>query len=322
MSAIVKPQSNMDVSIIIVSWNTQAMLGRCIESICTNTKNITSEIIVVDNASSDGSAETVEKEFPQVKLIRNEENLGFAKANNIGIRESTGRYIYLVNSDVIVLDNCIDGLIKFMDKNPLVGMAGPRILNPDHTLQCSCRHFPSAWNNLCQVLGLNYVFPKSAFFSEPMMKYWPHDVERKVDVLSGCFWMVRREALDEVGLLDERFFFYGEDIDWCKRFHKAEWDVMFYPGAEAIHFGWASSNNAPIRFYIEMQKADLQYWRKYHGNLGRLTYWIIILVRQLLRIPVFAFMYVFRAKNRDTARFKLNRAHACICFLFGFNIDK
>ena len=311
----------MDISIIIVNWNTKEHLHHCLNSL-TNANDYTQEIIVVDNCSSDGSPEVIEKEYHQVRLIKNEANLGFAKANNIGIATSRGKYVALVNSDVIVLDDCIERLIEFMDKNPSVGMAGPRILNADHTLQVSCRHFPTIWKNLCQVLALNMVFAKSSLFAEPMMKYWAHDAERKVDVLSGCFWMLRRAALDEVGLLDESFFIYGEDIDWCRRFHDSRWDVMFYPGAEAIHFGGASSSNAPIRFYLEMQKADLQYWRKHHGKPGELIYWMIILLRQLVRIPGFALMYVFRAKNRETARFKLKRAFACICFLFGFNIDK
>jgi len=307
----------VDVSVVIVNWNAKKYLVDCLDSLDKG-----QEVIVVDNGSADGSPETVEKEYPHVKLIRNNENLGFAKANNIGIRASTGRYICLINSDVIVQVGCIEKLIKFMDKNLSVGLAGPKIFNPDRSLQVSCRHFPSIWNNLCQVLGFNKVFPKSELFAEPMMKYWPHDTQRKVDVLSGCFWMVRREALGQMGLLDENFFFYGEDIDWCRRFNKAGWDVMFYPGAEAIHFGGASSSNAPIRFNLEMQKADLQYWRKHHGKSGRLIYWLIIMLRQLVRMPVFAFMYIFRAKNRKISRFKLKRAFACICFLFGFNIDK
>ena len=313
---------NLDLSIIIISWNTQSHLVDCLSSFGENQGKYGQEIIVVDNGSSDGSPETVEKEFPQVKLIRNEENLGFARANNIGIHKSMGRYICLINSDMVILEDCINNLVEFMEENPNVGMAGPRILNPDRTLQPSCRHLPSIWNNLCQTIGLNYIFPKFACFSEPLMKYWAHDTERKVDVLSGCFWMVRREAIDDVGLLDEDFFIYGEDIDWCKRFHKQGWDVVFYPGADAIHFHGASSSNDPVRFYLEMQKADLHYWRKHHGRLGQLTYRMIILVRQLVRIPVFALTYIFWVKNRSIIRFKLKRAFACIGFLFGFAMDR
>jgi len=309
------------VSVIIVSWNTQQHLLNCLNSI-RKSKDYTEEIIVVDNASTDGSPDVVEEQFPEVTLIRNKENLGFAKANNIGMRASTGRYVCLINSDVVVLDGCIEKLIEFMDKNQTIGIAGPRILNPDRSLQVSCRRFPSVWNNLCQVVGLNRVFPKSRFFSEPLMKYWVHDEIRKVDVLSGCFWMVRRKALEEVGLLDENFFIYGEDIDWCKRFYRAGWDAVFYPGAEAIHFHGASSSNSPIKFNVEMQKADLQYWRKHRGKAGQLAYWMIILVRQLVRIPALFFMYVFHLRNRQIIRFKLKRAFACIRFLFGFRIDK
>jgi len=311
-----------DVSVIIVNWNTKDHLIKCLGSLVEEQGRYSQEVIVVDNASSDGSSDAVANQFPQVKLIRNNENLGFARANNIGIRVSTGQYVCLINSDVIVQNGCIEKLVEFMDKNSSAGLAGPRILNPDGSLQISCRHFPSLWNNLCQVLGFNKLFPKSVFFSEPFMKYWAHDQIRKVDALSGCFWMVRRKALDEVGLLDEDFFFYGEDIDWCRRFHNAGWDVKFYPGAEAIHFGGASSSNAPIRFYLEMQRADLQYWEKHHGRLGQSAYWMIILLRQLVRLPGYVLIYIFRSCAQTNAIFKLKRAFACICFLFGFNIDK
>lgn len=304
-----------DVSVIIISWNTKQHLLNCLNSL-SNSKGYTQEIIVVDNGSSDGSCEAVENQFPEVRLIRNKENLGFAKANNIGIRASTGRYVCLVNSDVIVLENCIKSLVEFMDRNPNAGMAGPRILNPDRTLQVSCRHFPSVWNNLCQALGLNRLFPKSPLFSDWFMDYWDHDSTRSVDVLSGCFWMVRRKTIDEVGLLDENFFFYGEDIDWCRRFHNDSWDVVFYPEAEAIHIGRASSSNAPVRFYIELQKADLRYWRKHHGRLGQSAYWMIILLRQSVRLPVYALIYIFRPGARTNAIFKLKRNMVCIRWLF------
>jgi len=300
-----------DVSVIIVSWNAKEHLLDCLCSL-SHQSGVVGEIIAVDNGSSDGSCDAVENQFPQVKLIKNGENLGFAKTNNIGIRASRGRYVCLINSDVIVLEDCIEKLIEFMDKNSHVGMAGPRILNPDRTLQPSCRHFPSIWNNLCHAVGLNKVFPKSAFFSEPLMRCWPHDKIRSVDVLSGCFLVVRREALDNVGLLDEDFFIYGEDIDWCRRFQEAGWDVVFYPEAQAIHTGGASSSNAPIKFYLEMQKADLQYWRKHHGSFGEAAYRITILLRHMLRVIARALEYCFCPSRRETIHFKLQRSFACI----------
>ncbi len=316
MSAIVQPQSNIDVSIIIVSWNTREILCKCLEALCNHARNMSCEIILVDNGSSDGSPEAVEKEFPQVKLIRNKKNLGFAKANNIGIRASVGRYLCLINSDVFVLDNCIDALINFMDENPSVGIAGPRICNPDGSLQTSCRSYPSIWNTFCQAVGLSKLFPKSAFFSEAFMKYWAHDTRRQVDVLSGCFWIVRREAVETVGLLDEKFFIYGEDIDWCRRFREAGWDVVFYPGAEAIHIHRASSSNDPLRFYIEMQKADMHYWRKHHGVLSRFAYICIILLRHVLRILLYAASHIFCPTQRKELTLKMRKSFAYVLWLF------
>jgi len=306
----------LDLSIIIVNWNTQDILRDCLRSIYEQGGERDIEVIVIDNASTDGSVEMVKKDFPQVTLIENSRNLGFARANNIGIHQSSGRYICLVNSDVIVLNGCIENLISFMDNHPVAGMVGPRILNQDRTLQPSCRHFPTIWNNLCQALGLNKLFPKSRFFSETFMNYWAHDIVQKVDVLSGCFWMVRREALNKVGLLDEDFFIYGEDLDWCRRFHHAGWDIIFYPNAETIHTGAASSNNDPIRFYIEMQKADLHYWQKHHGSIGRTVYAAIIFLRHLLRLVPMGLLYIFRPSHREAISFKLKRSLACIRFIF------
>ena len=304
-----------DVSIIIVSWNAKQHLLNCLNSLENTAKGYSQEIFIVDNASSDGSPDAVARQFPQVKLVKNKENLGFARANNIGIHQSSGRYICLVNSDVVVLNGCIEKLISFMDNHPAAGMVGPRILNQDQTLQPSCRHFPTIWNNLCQALGLNKLFPKSRFFSETFMNYWAHDIVQKVDVLSGCFWMVRREALNKVGLLDEDFFIYGEDLDWCRRFHHAGWDIIFYPSAETIHTGAASSINDPIRFYIEMQKADLHYWQKHHGSIGRTVYAAIIFLRHLLRLVPIGLLYIFRPSHRETISFKLKRSLACIRFI-------
>ncbi|OHB66566.1 MAG: hypothetical protein A2Y77_14515 [Planctomycetes bacterium RBG_13_62_9] len=304
----------MDTSVIIVSWNARDYLLNCLRSLA-NPVGHTQEVLVVDNASTDGSGEAVAEQFPQVRLIRNRENVGFARANNIGIKEAKGRYLALINSDVIVLDRCLPRLLAFMDANPEAGICGPRILNPDRTLQARCRHFPTVWNNLCQISGLNRLFPKSSFFSESFMRYWPHDEVRKVDVITGCFWFVRAEAVNGVGLLDDGFFFYGEDVDWCKRFHDAGWDVVFYPHAEAIHFGGGSSRNAPVRFYLELQKADLRYWRKHHGRLGQCSCWSLILLRHLTRIPYDALMFLLCASKRPQAAFKLRRARACLGWL-------
>lgn len=308
----------INVSVVIVNCNTRELLRDCLKSIYQQFTEIDIEVVVVDNASNDNSQDMVKREFPPVILIENKQNLGFAKANNIGIQQSSGRYIALINSDIVVLDDCLKQLIHFMDTNPIIGMAGPRILNPDKTLQPSCRKFPSLWNNLSQAVGLSRLFPRSSFFGDWSMKYWAHDSLRSVDALSGCFWMVRRKSLDEVGLLDERFFMYGEDLDWCRRFHDAGWDVCFYPDAQAIHYGGASSANAPIKFYLEMQKADLQYWRKHHGRFRQVCYSLIIFLRHLIRLVTFAITYPINSKDRSQIKRKMQQSFACIQWLLRF----
>ena len=246
------------VSVIIVSWNAKSYLEQCLASLTDRVCRYPMEIIVVDNASTDGSPECVRDCFPYVRLIRNNSNLGFARANNIGIAASTGKYVCLINSDVKVLDDCITRLVEYCETHPDVGMVGPRIIGGDGLLQRSCRGFPSLWNMFCRALSLDAHFPRIKAFSGYALAYWPHDTQAEVDILSGCFWLIRKGSLTKVGLLDETFFMYGEDMDWCRRFWSGGWKLVFLPSATAIHYGGASSANAPVRFQAEMQRADLQ----------------------------------------------------------------
>jgi GT2 family glycosyltransferase len=206
------------------------------------------EVIVVDNASSDGSPEAVRANYPAVQLICNSGNDGFARGNNIGIRASQGEYLFLVNSDVVVSDGCFEKLLRYMDGHPEIGMLGPRILGSDGKVQRNCMGFPSLWNTLCRAVALDTLFPQSQLFGSHFLTFWNFDDTRPVDVINGCFWVLKRSAVDEVGLLDERFFMYGEDVDWCKRFRQKGWKVVFFGEAEALHYGGASSANAPIKF--------------------------------------------------------------------------
>lgn len=273
----------MDISVVIVGWNAKHYLELCLESLATAPPRRSMEVIVVDNASADGSAEMIETRFPQVKLIKSKENLGFAKGNNVAIRQCQGRYIALVNPDVIVFPGCLDALADFLDQNPKVGNTGPRVLNPDKTLQSTCRRFPTLWNNFCTASGLTTAFKKSRFFAGEHMLYFPHDRTLPVDVLVGCFSMIRREAFDEVGLLDENLFMYGDDVDWCRRCWNAGWQVVFFPGAEAIHDRGKITAPYPVRFAVAQQRSVLYYWRKHHGFWGALGIRSIILSRHLVR---------------------------------------
>lgn len=292
-----------DVSIIIVSWNARELLIKCLDSIPRGLGDLEAEVIVVDNASSDGSAEAVEKTHPEALLLPQDRNHGFAKANNIGIRESTGKYVCLVNSDVIVLPGCIERLFLFLEESSLAAVAAPKVLNPDMTLQASCRRFPSLLGALASAIGLD------------SLNYFPHDRTRRVEAVSGCFMMVRREAMDEVGLLDEGFFFYAEDKDWCKRFHDANWDVYFHPEAKAVHYGGQSSSLAPVAFYVEMHKANIKYWRKHRGALARYIYLTIVLFHQSMRLAASALKYAFRPDQKDISGHKAKRSAACLKWL-------
>jgi hypothetical protein len=291
----------LDISVIIVSWNAKHYLLDCLKNLNGSGAGKSIEVIVVDNASTDGSPEAVEKDFPGVKLVRNGTNRGFATANNIGIEQSNGRYVCLINSDIKVLGNCLERLCDYMDSHPAIGMVGPKILNPDMTSQCSCRRFPSLWNNFCAATGLNRLFQQTSFFSGEHMFFFKHDVVNRVNVLVGCFLMVRREALTQVGLLDERFFIYAEDIDWCRRFWNAGWGVVFFPGAQAFHYMGGSSSNAPTKFAIEQDRAKMQYWRKYHRIPDQFAILVIIAMHHMLRVLGRILLLLLRpSKIRET----------------------
>ncbi len=297
----------LDLSIIVVSWNAKEFLLKCLRSFEQATSQ-SMEVIVVDNASSDGSPEAAQKEFSHVRLLRNHTNLGFAKANNLGARQSAGRYLIFANSDVEILPGCLDSMYGYMENHPAIGMLGPKILNPDLTLQPSCRKFPGLWNCLCRSVGLDRIFSGLTFHAH-------NDVARNVDVLSGCFWMVRRAALPQVGLLDENFFMYAEDIDWCKRFWDAGWEVVYFPAAGVIHYGGASSSHAPARFYLEMQRANWHYWKKHHGWPARSGFLFISLLHHVIRILRSMVLYLLRPSAKQEMKLKIKRSVACVSWL-------
>ena len=315
-------KNNIDVSIIIVNWNTKDFLQECLHSVFETTHEVTFEVIVVDNGSCDGSLEMVTENYPYVKLIQTGSNLGFAKANNVGIKNSKGRHICLVNSDVVIREGCIDKMYMYIQQHPPIGILGPRILNPDLTLQSSCRGNLSLWNTFCRSLALDTIFPRSTLFGGLLMNYWPHDTIRRVDAILGCFWMVRREALNQVGLLDEQFFMYAEDIDWCKRFWKTGWEVVFFPYAEAIHYGGGSSLEVPIKSYVKANRSSFVYWRKYHGKVMLTCFYSVILIGEIIRIVRASILFLIKSSERTEARFKIMRSFWCILWLLNIHNPK
>lgn len=280
------------ISVIIVSWNTKKITLDCINSIYhSHCERENLEIIVVDNASTDGSVKAIEKAYPDVIIIRNQENLGFAKANNIGIKRAQGNYITFINSDVIVQNGCLDTLVSFLENTSKAGLCGPKILNKDLSYQLSVQKTPGIWNTFIEAIGIHNYFLTLPLLSGTFIKV-ESDKPRKVDILTGCFWMVRKNALREVGPLDESFFFYGEDKEWCIRFKRKGWENWYIPQANAIHLGGASSKSMPVDYYLHLQKAQLQLWMKFFSHpklffmkLNKMLYfWERLLIFNLKRI--------------------------------------
>ena len=295
----------MNVSIIIVNWNTKGLLRDCLTSVYERAGDVDYEIIVIDNASTDGSAGMVKNDFRQVILIENSENRGFAAANNQGMVVAKGRYVLLLNSDTVVLDNSIANTMRFADENPQAAVTGCRVLNPDRTLQRTCFMFPSILNMLLSSTYLYKLFPKNRFFGREQMTWWDRSDVRNVDVVTGCFMLVRREAIEQVGVMDERFFMYGEETDWCYRFWKKGWTVMFAPVGEIIHFGGQSAAQKPVAMIVQLRLSILKFIKKHHGWPAYLIARFLVASFFAVRLPVWLAMAFVRPAARSEAAIKM-----------------
>ncbi|MFH0804844.1 MAG: glycosyltransferase family 2 protein [Patescibacteria group bacterium] len=254
----------MDVSIVIVSWRVRDLLRRCLQSLTNQTPRASTEIFVVDNDSGDGSAEMVSIEFPHVKLIRNNRNLGFAAGCNQAIRRSTGRYILLLNPDTQVGERTIPDTISFAETRSDAGIIGCSIVQPDGTPQHSIRHFPSFRSQLLILLKLHNIFPNARSLKQ---YYWPdlnYAQTQAVDQVMGAFFLIRREVLSTIGLLDEHFFVWFEEVDFCKRAAMKNWKTYYFPGAVATHVKSASfSQLKPVERQLFFSRSMLYYFYKH-----------------------------------------------------------
>ncbi|HEY9857131.1 MAG TPA: glycosyltransferase family 2 protein [Stenomitos sp.] len=255
------------LSIIVVNWNTREVLRRCLESVQAETLT-PFELWVVDNGSTDGSPEMVAADFPDVHLIANHENLGFAAANNQALVQAKGRYHLLLNSDTLVLDHALDRMVGFMENHPEVGAIGSRLLNADYTLQPSAHNFYSTLGSLVEnkLVGLFWTQKKA---NTRFLSYWDHSSTRQVDWVTGACLMVRQEVTETVGLLDESFFMYGEEIDWQMRMAKAGYPVWYLHAAEIIHLGGASSARVPDRMRKQEYRSRQILIDKHYGRVTR-----------------------------------------------------
>ena len=227
----------VDLSIIIVNFNVKEFIQNLLHSIEKATADIEAEVIIVDNASTDGSVEFIKERFPKVKLIANENNLGFSKANNIGLKLAQGEFILLLNPDTLVGEDTFLKMIEFFKEHPKAGLAGCKVLKPDGTFYLPCRRsFPGPWTSFCKVTGLSNLFPNNKLFARYNLTYLDENQTYEVDAISGSFMMFTREVYENVGGLDEQFFMYGEDLDFCYRIQKAGYKVYYYNETQIIHY--------------------------------------------------------------------------------------
>ena len=258
----------MDLSIVVVSYNVRELLRGCLRSIRASLElspELSSEVWVVDNASGDGSAAMVAQEFPETHLIRRDGNAGFAAASNEAIGQSTGRYVLLLNPDTLVLDDALGAVVRFLDEHPKVGGAGARLLNPDGSRQHSCFRFPTLWMSFLDFFPLNHRLVNSRLNG----RYPTRDDDRAypVDHPLGAFFAVRREVIDQVGLLDEGFFMYCEEIDWALRISRAGWPIYYVPTAKVIHYVGQSARQFRSRMLLELHRSRFRLFQKHYGPL-------------------------------------------------------
>ncbi len=257
----------MQLSIVIVNYNVKYFLEQCLLSVFKSGQGLEMEVFVVDNQSVDGSVEMVRKKFPRVKLIVNKENQGFSKANNQAIRQARGRYILLLNPDTVVEDDTLPGVVDFMDKHPKAGALGVKMLDGQgRFLPESKRGLPTPGVAFCKIFGLSALFPKSRIFGRYHLGYLDNDTTHEVDVLSGAFMLLRKEALEKTGLLDESFFMYGEDIDLSHRITKAGYKNYYYPGTRIIHYKGESTKKSSVNYVLVFYNAMIIFARKHFSQ--------------------------------------------------------
>jgi len=270
----------VNLSIVIVNWNTRSLLRACLRSLeaAGDLAGIEHEILVIDNASADGSAEMTRQEFPRVTLIANESNLGYAAATNQGFAAARGESILLLNPDTEVPPGALRVLMETLAAHPEAAAVAPRLVDPDGTVQRSVRGFPAPWPLLAELSGLARLFPRSRRLGAYRMRYWNHDDERGVDQPMASCLLIRREALEAVGPMDEEFPIFGNDADWCYRARAAGWSIYFTPHAEIVHHGGASTSQVRRAMLRETERGLTHFYRKhYRGRAGTLGYLLALL---------------------------------------------
>lgn len=271
------------LSIIIITWNTREFLAACLTALEAEVQRFGAtqvETLVIDNGSTDGSAALVQQRFPWVRLLTNPINVGFARANNQAMEIATGQYFFLLNPDTELYPQALTILVQFMERHPQAAVAGARYLNPDGSLQSSCSPAPTLAREGWRLLHLDRLY---AFGVYPMAR-WDMTTPRRVDVVQGAAFLVRRTVLEQVGYFDPAYFMYTEEVDLCQRIRQAGWFIYFVPTAAMIHYGGQSTRQAALAMFLQLYRSKILYFRKHHGALATFFYKLILFGATLARL--------------------------------------
>jgi N-acetylglucosaminyl-diphospho-decaprenol L-rhamnosyltransferase len=290
------------VSVIIVSFNTRELTRGCLKAVFSGIGSLVVEVLVVDNASTDGSIEMIRLEFPLVHIIENGRNLGFGVANNQAMKIARGKFLLLLNSDALLGAGALNSMVSAMNAHPGAAVMAPQLANGDGSLQRSCWRFPSPWRVFAEALWISNLFPDHSLLGD--FRNWKHDVEQKVEWAIGACLMVRYEVYKLIGGFDERFFMYAEETDWERRMVRAGWEIWLTPEAHVIHLGGASGNNASGVISEHFFHSHDLYWLKHHGRAGLIFARIATVIGCSIRALIWFLAEPVARSNRETIRAK------------------
>jgi GT2 family glycosyltransferase len=291
-------RDGMELSIVIVNWNTRELLADCLRSVYETAGSLRFEIFVVDNASTDGSVEMVHDQFSTVHLLENQENVGFARANNQAVCHCSGRYVLLLNSDTEVYADALDSMVQFMESHAQAGGCGPRLLNTDGSLQVSAYPMLTPEREFWRLIFLDQLWRRASYNQER----WDPLTAHPVDVIIGACLLLRRTVLEEVGLLDENYFMYTEEVDLCYRLAQAGWELWWVPWATVAHHGGASARQIAEEMYIQLYHSKARFYRKFGGRHRVVRYRFLIGMAYVARLVIASACAPFSAQLGTQAR--------------------
>lgn len=286
---------SLTLTVQIVNWNAREPLRQCLQSIYGSPPRVPYEVVVFDNHSCDGSVQMIEKEFPQVRLLVSEQNLGFSRGHNHCAKVAQGKYLFLLNPDTLVAAGALEQLVAFAEAHPEVGIVGPKILNPDGSLQYSCRRFPNPVAALFRNTPLGRLFPHNRYTRDYLMTDWDHSSVREVDWVSGAAFLIRKAVYDQLGGFDEQFFMYCEDVDLCYRAWQAGWKVVYIPDAVIYHAIGRSTDLVANRMIRTFHQSMYRYYKKHYAR--QTPIWM----RPLVPLGLFVRASLFILKNYKDA---------------------